>query len=280
MLNLSKNWILAGKPALLATTLLAASTLSAQSTVLYFDDFDGDAAQPLWGTSPAVNFNAAVWGNSRGISPFSAAGSILPGAEGGGAWLPISLESNAVYQLTVSEFEFKGARMQLGFSDANANATFYHTSMQSSAWLFADSQRVNLFLGPGTENQVELLEQDPAFRSPFNGGADFRISIDTFQLPWTVDFSVKSSSANEWNLMGSGELPADADIQFVGISSLKDETLLNRIGSFELRKLGKKVEIPEPGTFAWLVGLASLGYVCMRRRKRSAACNTEDLIDS
>jgi hypothetical protein len=228
------------------SAMLAISSASA-ATVLYFDDFSGDAADTLHATTPNTTIGSNTW---IANTDWKADGSNSAGGAKN-AFLEFTPTAGVIYTLTAildkptvngGSGSWWGA---IGFTDtALTAATFWDGTNAAAPWMLyrANSNDIAAFGGLRTANGSGNL-------SGYTGTQTLTIVLDTTGSAWKAEWFVGASS------VFTHTYATNPIINHVGIGTFNATT--------DFSSLSLSV-IPEPTTAL----LGSLGFLMLFRRRR------------
>lgn len=240
----------------LAAFFLVASA-QAQTTI-YQDDFGGLQTDPLNGTPPDIRPGTEVW-DARQTTPLAprdprADGSFAGGAIGQvSATLPITIDAGMVYtfeiDLTIANPD-AGQNQWAGIAFNNSNVS------QGTESIVTDSFAALLFRRNGGAQAITTGgSADISIAAGTYGASEsLGIVLDTTGATWTADFQIGGVSIGTNNI-AVGTNPGTKYLS-LGQFSLTSATFDNL----------SVTAIPEPSSFALLLGLA--GLFVLHRRKR------------
>lgn len=253
----------------LASCAFALCSATAQTTIIYQDDFSGSGG-PLNGTTPDVSATGASWiaGNlfyDNGWSDSVVASS----ANGQGAWLPLTVYNGRIYVAQAQMLNPNPNWIAFGFLSQYPNdeptytwdMTDWRTRHSNSgyAWVLVrnhpDQPDIQGFLGYRTGNQVINLTDPPGINlSDWN---TYTITLNTMNpAQWTAEIAINGVSYWSGNFT-----PGSPGIGGIGFSHERNATANTGawIDNFIL------TEVPEPNSLA-LVGLGIL-FAALRFRR-------------
>ncbi len=222
---------------------------SAMEPVLFRDDFDGQAGDPLDGTVPDVTQGSTAW---VADAEYKADGSALinPANPSRRAYLTLGglIDDNrgnpdALYTLSGTlnvPTGTTGIWEAIGFWNEDAPAENFGSSPSNgTAWMLRrDNAQIRVFRGPRTANGIS---ENTA--SPYNtvGAVDFKVVLDLTDWNGTdnwgsVMYFAKLSSASTFTEVAAGELnAANSTFRAVGLGG--GGVVEAQVSSFELTKL-------------------------------------------
>lgn len=251
---------------ILAVSLAAACALtSAQAATLYFDNFDGDGATNVAGTTPdttmTVAGSPATW-VANGNTTFKANGDAT-GLTTGGIYLPFVPTAGSIYTLSADITNITnpapGANandwIALGFTKGAGNTTFNFNGAlglgDALIRLTRGNNQGQYFAGVQTGNQTN-------FTTP-TGTLAVAITLDASDANsalWTQSLSINGSVvALNSNQPTAGN--SFADITHVGLGSIN--TAVGTVDNFSL------TSVPEPSVAL----LGGIGVIGLLRRHRA-----------
>jgi hypothetical protein len=242
------------------------------AAVIYHDNFDGDAAAPLHGTTPDVGNNTwrayqdtamAAGGGFKANGAFDAASTAK------GAFLPFTPESGKVYTLEASlNVQTTGGNTWAAFGFAGGipadpeagNNRFVEGAGLGRAWTLVRTLATTnqTFVGGGTANGENWVA------GPSNGGDfDLRIVLDTRSPIYTATFYAKRPADTGYTQVSSGARNVDPATSPIGAIGFADN-----FGAFQARvsRLDLSV-VPEPGTAALMSVVGTLATMVWRGRR-------------
>ena len=231
-----------------------ASTLGQTTVVLYAEDFGGSSTADLHGTAPDTRPDSETWITATGASAWQADGSISNGGSAN-ALLPFTPESGYVYTLQASLNPNAPTNSDdwfaIGFA-RNANVTTGFQLLETTAWMLGRVRRdsngdIQTFLGPDTASGTN--------HSSAVGTLGFKVVLDTTGSQWTAEWFLNDSS------LRSVAFSSQPTINYVGLGRLG-----SAVGSFSSFSLSATSAVPEPSTWALVLGLVALGAAIRRRR--------------
>lgn len=235
---------------------LAFAAHGVSAAIIYQDDFDGTG--DLDGTAPDIRPGSETWVADVNFDADGTVGTDTTSS----AWLPFQPTAGFVYELTAT-FEVPlstgSSWLSVGFAEKNDTGFRFVDGNVNGYGTFIRRRNLDVgtFPGVGTNgsgSSSALTAQGPV---------TVQITLDATDASaanWTVAFSAVDSSNNTYNrsatTVASGSF---GDIKYVGFSNSSNAGAT--ISSLELE------QIPEPSTYAALVGLVALGFIAWRRRR-------------
>jgi len=178
----------------------AVSSPAQDAQILYFEDFNGSASEPLQGKVPNKCQEFATWQSGGDAdSEWKADGSIKGSADPV-ALLPFKPESGKVYTLSIDIVDIQGYKgwLALGFTEANAVNRVFIAQKPNGWMLHRIGGGSQTFMGTGTNARDE-----PAGDTK-SSLANMKVVLNTKPQKWTVtwyvdDIEVRPETAFEKN---------------------------------------------------------------------------------
>ena len=247
-------------PLLISSLVLA---VSAQATVIFQENFDGDNTTNLNGTAPDVRPGSQVWTSSSTVV-LRTDGSIAT-TGGASAWLPYTFASNQAYTLTtVVDIAYNGnstAPIGIGFTS--------NGPLSGAAVNLADSGDYGIFQVRRDGSWAFFEGDDNNSTATAAGSGLFTTNRDNYEIKLVLD-----TSAAAWTLAGYlNGLQVDLNGAGAGLLfTYASNPVLSGVGvsyasntySFESFALSAQA-VPEPHG-AVLAALGGVAVLVFRRR--------------
>jgi hypothetical protein len=246
--------------AVVAVGIVGLAVGTADAGQIYFDDFSGSGAADLHGTTPDVTTGGNTWVASTGSADYKADGSFTTTTEGSMS-LAFTPVDGKVYTLDATFVNLSGSHWaQFGFGNGqepNWAGRAWHLLRTAEDTSNAHNTAESGFAGLSVWTSLGLLRYD--------NDLDVRIVLDTTGLTgnWTATYYAKAGNVGTYTEVQSAVTLTDETIDSVGVDVFNS----GRGGKLSSFSLSDNSVIPEPSSFALLVGLGSLAMVVRRRRR-------------
>lgn len=230
--------------------------LPAQTTVIYSDDFSGEASSELNGSAPDTRPGTETWLSSTGTPSWKADGSVT-GSGQSNAFLPFSPASGFTYTLAVALNPATPSEtsdwLAVGFTQTASVSGGYWFSLNASPWMLARVDRsgedgIQTFLGTNTSEAAD----HPSAAGVLN----LKIVLDTTESEWSVQWFLNDSE------LRSVAYTANPSISYVALGKMFSAE--GAVSSFTLSSVSA---VPEPSTYALVLGALLGGFAAVRRRR-------------
>ena len=247
------------------------SSFSWSQTVLFQDDFSGLGTSALNGSAPDVTTGGATW---TAPTTYTADGNITLNNPSGTAYLPVIIEANNIYTLTVNFGGFSqpsGSALRpvgVGFLTGTDTATFLGEQDAASLFVRYQSATTEAFevndsaslVSPNTN--LTFLSGTGGFAAA--GGPEnytITMTLDTSFDKWRVRY--QGTGVPSGTIDSLYEFTVNPTIVGVGVGDRFNTDI--KWNSFSL----EVTPVPELSTISLLMGLASLSLIAFRKSFRT-----------
>lgn len=251
-------------PTLIASVLAAHA---AQATVLYHDNFtSATPAAALSGSTPDTTIGSNTW---KGSTLFRQDGVSTVTGGNAAVWLPITLSGESTYEFTLNLDLTAGANtnwVAMGFTNDVAATPGMFTDVGATWMLLRRNAQTSAWGGPGTANNQWVNNAATGVTIGTNLTLTLRVTTGATAANSTVDMFVNTF---QLDLNGAAAGSSREGVNLSSVTNFGIGASSTSSGVLTFQNFTAEVTaIPEPSTWAMVLGGGSLFVSMVGRRRR------------